>query len=61
MRGFAVALGVGREFFEDKMRDPGCMARMVHYPPQPVGRVLDGIAVHTVGTLFGFVSFPLSL
>lgn len=49
MRIFAQALGLRGDFFDDKMDHPGAMARMLHYPPQPVeGEVMAGLAAHTV-------------
>lgn len=48
MRIFSQALGLSDDFFDDKMRHPGAMARMMHYPPQPVkGEVLAGLVAHT--------------
>ena len=49
MRIFAHALGLEHDFFEDKMRHPGAMARLLHYPPQPLhGQSMAGLAAHTV-------------
>jgi hypothetical protein len=51
MRIFALALDLSEDFFDDKMKYPGAMARMVHYPPQPVaGETMAGLAAHTVGS-----------
>ncbi|KAF4508822.1 hypothetical protein G6O67_005154 [Ophiocordyceps sinensis] len=48
MRIFAQALGLRGDFFDGKMDHPGAMARMLHYPPQPVeGEVMAGLAAHT--------------
>lgn len=45
---FAQALDLQADFFDDKMKHPGSMARMMHYPPQPVKTgAMAGLAAHT--------------
>jgi isopenicillin N synthase-like dioxygenase len=52
MRIFALALGLQEDFFDDKMKYPGAMARMLHYPPQPTqGQKMAGLAAHTVSRI----------
>lgn len=51
MRIFALALDLPENFFDDKMKFPGAMARMMHYPPQPAGEKMAGLAAHTVGAV----------
>lgn len=49
MRIFAQALDLEPDFFEDKMKHPGAMARLLHYPPQLLhGQSMPGLAAHTV-------------
>ena len=42
--GFALDLGIAEDFFEDKLDAPLAMVRMLHYPPQPQGRIARPIA-----------------
>lgn len=44
MRGIAAGLGVEEDFFERESTaaDPYWVARVIHYPPLPAGRELDG-------------------
>lgn len=49
MRIFALALDLEEGFFDDKMKYPGAMSRLMHYPPQPAnGELTAGLAAHTV-------------
>jgi isopenicillin N synthase-like dioxygenase len=48
--GFALDLGIGEDFFEDKLDAPLAMVRILHYPPQPQSqdRAPDsGAGMHT--------------
>ncbi|EAU32187.1 predicted protein [Aspergillus terreus NIH2624] len=50
MRIFALALGLEEGYFDQFVTFPGCMSRILHYPPQPVpGEEKVGIEAHTVG------------
>ncbi len=48
-RGFALALGMPEDFFEDKIDKPMAQLRVLHYPPQP--EPIDprhiGVGAHT--------------
>ena len=48
LEGFALALGIERDFFRDRYRRPLVRARLLHYPPQPPDdEVQLGAAEHT--------------
>lgn len=49
MRISALALDLDEHFFDDKMKYPGAMGRMMRYPPQETkGESVAGLAAHTV-------------
>lgn len=51
MRIFALSLGLDETYFDAFVTSPGCMSRILHYPPQPVpGEERIGIEAHTVRT-----------
>ncbi|EXJ78858.1 hypothetical protein A1O1_09260 [Capronia coronata CBS 617.96] len=50
IRYFALALGLPEGYFDDMMRSPGSMGKVLHYPPQPKRAPEDvplGIGAHT--------------
>lgn len=50
VRIFALSLGLEENYFDRFVTVPGCMSRILHYPPQPVlGEEKVGIEAHTVG------------
>ncbi|KAL4866718.1 hypothetical protein BDV12DRAFT_198936 [Aspergillus spectabilis] len=47
LRTFALSLGLSEDHFDSFVTYPGCMSRMLHYPPQPVkGEGKVGIEAH---------------
>jgi isopenicillin N synthase-like dioxygenase len=49
LRGVAISLGLAPGFFEDRMRDPISIQRLLRYPPQTgrIDRSMIGIGAHT--------------
>jgi isopenicillin N synthase-like dioxygenase len=46
---FALALELPEDYFDNVTTYPGCMSRLIHYPPQPLpDSTHPGIAPHTV-------------
>ncbi|KAL3449184.1 Clavaminate synthase-like protein [Aspergillus insuetus] len=57
LRIFALALGLGERYFDEFVTYPGCMSRILHYPPQPVGgKERVGIEAHTDFECFTILS-----
>ncbi|KAL3466887.1 2OG-Fe(II) oxygenase family oxidoreductase [Aspergillus heterothallicus] len=57
LRIFALALDLEEEYFDEFVTDPGCMSRILHYPPQPVkGEERVGIEAHTDFECFTILS-----
>ncbi|KAL1848257.1 hypothetical protein Plec18170_008168 [Paecilomyces lecythidis] len=57
MRTFALALQLPEDYFDGIVKHPGCISRLMHYPPQPVpGEELVGIATHTDYECFTILS-----
>ena len=54
--GFAIALDLPEDYFENKIRKPTAGFRLMHYPPEPPGTPCDqyGAAPHTD---YGFITF----
>jgi isopenicillin N synthase-like dioxygenase len=49
MKIFALSLDLPEDYFDGIVKHPGCISRMMHYPPQPVlGEEWVGIQTHTV-------------
>ena len=49
---FALGLDLPEDYFDPIVKTPGCISRMLHYPPQPVpGEEKAGIEAHTVSWL----------
>jgi len=46
-RGFALALGLDEEFFDDRLRRPPNQLRLIHYPYDPDAEDREGIGAHT--------------
>jgi isopenicillin N synthase-like dioxygenase len=46
-RGFAMALGLPEDFFEDKLTAPPAQLRLIHYPFDPDAVDAEGIGAHT--------------
>ncbi|KAL5360606.1 Clavaminate synthase-like protein [Aspergillus floccosus] len=57
MRIFALALGLEEDYFVRFVTFPGCISRILHYPPQPVpGEKKVGIEAHTDYECFTILS-----
>lgn len=53
MKIFALCLDLPEDYFDGIVKHPGCISRMMHYPPQPVpGAEWVGIQTHTVRNVF---------
>ncbi|MDK2778444.1 MAG: isopenicillin N synthase family oxygenase [Pseudomonadota bacterium] len=46
-RGFALALGLAENTFDDKLKNPPNQLRLVHYPYDPQATDREGIGAHT--------------
>lgn len=46
-RGFALAMGLAEDFFEDKLTAPPAQLRLLHYPYNPDAEDAQGIGAHT--------------
>lgn len=46
-KGFALALDVAEDFFDDKLTDPPSQLRLIHYPFNPGAVDAEGIGAHT--------------
>lgn len=54
---FALALDLSEDYFDSIVKTPGCISRMLHYPPQPVpGEKKVGIEAHTDFECFTILS-----
>jgi isopenicillin N synthase-like dioxygenase len=49
---FAQGLGQGPDYFEPFFRKPLAQLRLLHYPPQPVDAVAEGVEAHTDPSAF---------
>ncbi|KAL3488407.1 hypothetical protein BJX62DRAFT_253323 [Aspergillus germanicus] len=57
LRTFALALNMDEGYFDEFVTYPGCMSRILHYPPQPVpGEERVGIEAHTDFECFTILS-----
>ncbi|KAL2784795.1 hypothetical protein BJX66DRAFT_329712 [Aspergillus keveii] len=57
LRIFALSLGLDEGYFDKFVTYPGCMSRILHYPPQPVpGEERVGIEAHTDFECFTILS-----
>lgn len=57
MRIFALFLDLDEGYFDEFVTDPGCMSRILHYPPQAVpGEEKIGIEAHTDYECFTILS-----
>jgi isopenicillin N synthase-like dioxygenase len=57
-RGFALALGLDEQWFDDKISKPMAQLRVIHYPPQsgPIDPKQIGIGAHTDYECFTILS-----
>ncbi|KAJ9219823.1 hypothetical protein DTO169C6_7814 [Paecilomyces variotii] len=57
MKIFALALQLPEDYFDGIVKHPGCISRLMHYPPQPVpGEEVAGINTHTDYECFTILS-----
>ncbi|KAL2004546.1 hypothetical protein VTN00DRAFT_3431 [Thermoascus crustaceus] len=57
MKIFALSLDLPEDYFDGIVKYPGCISRLMHYPPQPVpGEEQVGIAIHTDYECFTILS-----